>query len=453
MKHIRTPKWIPLLAVFLALTTLFAPPPAAARGEYIMIVEADGAIVPAMESYLERAITQAKEDNAELIIIQLDTPGGSVEVTENIIQLFRESEVPIVVYVSPSGAMAASAGALITFAGHQSAMAPNTVIGASSVINADGSDIDETARRKAENILLANVRTLTENRPPEAQELAARMITDADAVSVSEAYEIGLIDYIATDVDDLIRQLDGQTVSLKDRSVTLSLNGLPKEEVQMNFLEEVLMSLTNPTLVFLFLSLGGLLLVIEFRTPGGFIAGTLGVFFLLLSFYGLGILPINLFGIAIIALAFVFFAIEIIVPETQGLFSIVGGVLLAIGGLLLFGETIEEFGGISTAAVLIQSGLVAVLSAGLLYFALRQLHNKDSVGSNALIGMIGEARSMLTPQGKVFVNGEWWTAETMDGTTIRPKEPIRVIGIEDMRLKVEAIPFDDAPLEKKKHTA
>lgn len=435
-------RWGHLLGALLicaALILMFVPSrPATARGEYILIAEMDGAIVPAMENYLERVLEQAEEDKVELVILQLDTPGGSIAIMENMIQMIRESPQPIVVYVYPRGAMAASAGALITLAGHASAMAPESVIGAASPISGDGSDLNETADRKTKNILLANVRALTENRPPAARELAEKMITDADAVSVSEALEIGLIDYIAGDTDDLIRQLDGKTLLVNEQEDTLELSGLRTETLEMTFIERLLLILTDPTLVFFLLSAGVLLLVVEFRTPGGFIAGTLGAVCLLLSVYGLGVLPINFLGLAFVVLAFGFFVVEVFTPGTQGGLSLVGAIMLAVGGIILFSDNeIENFGGVSTAAIIGQSALIGIASAAILYFALRHMSSKETTGAAGLVGLIGETRTPLAPRGKVFVNGEWWNAESTTGAYIGDRQMVRITEIQDLLLRVE----------------
>jgi membrane-bound serine protease (ClpP class) len=400
-----------------------------------------------MGDYIERGIERAQDDNAELVIIQLDTPGGSVDTTSEIVQIIRGSDVPVVVYVSPRGAMAASAGALITLSGHASAMAPETVIGAASPISGDGSDLDDTSEQKIQNILLADIRSLTEGRrPPEAVELAEKMITDAEAVSVEEAEDIGLIDYVASDRDELIDQMDGQAILLdNDETITLRLDGLPVETVGMSFIEELLMALTNPAIVFILLSTGVLLVIIELRAPGGFVAGLLGGVAILLSIYGLGILPINFLGLAFVALAAILFVSEVLIPETNGALSIAGGVSLLVAGLILFNDArIDEFGGIPLWVVVLQSAGIGLMSAAIIYYALRNQNKPDTTGSEALIGMVGEVRSPLAPTGSVFVNGEWWKAETTDGSHVPRKEPVRVVDMIGMLLRVE--PVDEFPV-------
>ncbi len=428
---------------FIILASIFSlyPRPAQAADPYIMLVHADGAIVPAMYNYIDRALEQAETDRAALVIIQLDTPGGSVAVTEDIIQRIRNAEVPVVVYVAPSGAWAASAGAMITMSGHAAAMAPGTSIGAASPINSDGSDLNETSDQKAKEILTATVRSLTENRPEEAQALAEAMITDAEAVTATEAYEIGLIDYLASDVDDLIAQLDGQVLLIGDEQITLNLAGLRVEEVKMNWIEQILLILTDPSIVFLLLSTGALLIFFELRAPGGFIMGTIGFVLLLLSLYGLNVLPINLFGFIFFVLAFGFIIAEVLTPQTFGLLTVAAAISMAIGGLILFRNAeIDQFGGVPSWLIIGQSGGVATL--GLLFFFYIMRYSPSSrpmTGQEGMIGLLGEVRTPLEPQGMVFVNGERWKAKTVDGSFLDVGETVRVVRVDDLLLTVEPV--------------
>ncbi|NDJ84641.1 MAG: nodulation protein NfeD [Chloroflexi bacterium] len=439
-----------VLLVLIVLGLLLAPQSGQAADRYIMVVDADGAIVPAMEDYIDRALDRAEDDDVGLVIIRLDTPGGSVMVTEDIVQRIRGAEVPVVVYVAPRGSMAASAGALITLSGHASAMAPETVIGAASPISGDGSDLNETADKKAKEILTANMRTLTEHRSEAAQNVAVDMITDAKAVTATEAMDIGLIDYIAEDNDDLIAQMDGRTLSVGEREFPLELAGLETREVNMSLIEQILLMLTDPTLVFLLLSTGALLIIIEFRAPGGWVAGTLGAVMVALSLYGLGVLPVNFLGLVFIGLAFLLFLFEIQVPETQGALSIAGAVCLAAGGLIMFNNAdVAQFGGISWIVVIGQSAAIGTASALLLAWLVRSIRRMPSTGNTGMIGMIGYVRMTLEPQGMVFVNGERWQAETTNGIHISDGEPVRVVEVEDLKLLVEPVDPLDLPDKRK----
>ncbi len=240
-----------------------------------LVLNAEGPLTPAMVNYIERSLDIARTDGADLIILQLNTPGGSIALMNEIVQFLRSSEIPVVVYVSPRGAMAGSAGTLITLAGHASAMAPETAIGAASPVGAQGEDIGETLAAKEKEILRATVRSLAERRPPEAVALAEDTIENAKAVSSTEALDVGLIDFIALDIGDLLRQLDGYSIRVLDREVTLSTQNMSIREVELTLVEQALHLLTNPNIVFLLLSIGVQAILIEISSPGGWVAGTM----------------------------------------------------------------------------------------------------------------------------------------------------------------------------------
>lgn len=428
--------------VLVFLLTLFGmffiPVPTQADEPHILILEADGPIVPAMQNYIERGLQKASDDGTVLVIIRLDTPGGSISTMEDIVKNIRGSRVPVVVYVAPRGAMAASAGTLITLAGHAAAMAPETVIGAASPINSNGSDLNETADRKVKEVMTAMARTLAERRGPQAVDLAERTITDAEAVSVDEALQIGLIDYIANDNRDLIRQMDGTTLfDVRGKSVTLELTGLSIRTLHMSLIERLLLILTDPTIVFTLLSLGVILIILEMRAPGGWAAGTIGAACLLLSLYGLGVLPINWLGLIFVGLAFALLVVEIVTPHSFGALSTAAAISMAVGGLILFNnDDVKQFGKISIPILIGQSLLVAALGIISVYFVMRVRNQAPITGMAQMLGQVGEVRVALNPQGMVFVNGELWKAESKDGVTIAKGEPVQIVDIQDLLLKV-----------------
>ncbi|MCB9436986.1 MAG: nodulation protein NfeD [Anaerolineales bacterium] len=439
-----------ILIAAMLLMALWATPSRAAD-RYIMVVDADGAIVPAMENYIDRALDKAEKDDVALVIIQLDTPGGSVLTTEEIIQRIRGAEVPVVVYVGPRGAMAASAGALITMSGHAAAMAPETVIGAASPIDGSGSDLNETADKKAKEILTANMRSLTETRPSEAQAMAVAMITDAEAITATEALELGLIDYIASDIDDLIAQMDGASLPLSASSSPLALNGLQTRTVEMSLIETLLLILTDPTLVYLLLSTGIILIILEFRAPGGWVAGTLGAVMVVLSLYGLGQLPINYLGLIFVGLAVGLFIMEMSIPGTQGGLTVAAAVSLAVGGLIMFNNSaVRQFGGISVIFIVGQTITLAGLGAVVGIWLTRTLKRQPMLGNQGMLGMVGVVRHPLNPQGLVMVNGERWKAETADGLYIDVDIPVRVVKMKNLVLEVEPVDPVEMP-NKPKH--
>ncbi|GAB4460891.1 MAG: nodulation protein NfeD [Anaerolineae bacterium] len=423
-----------LLAAALAL-----PGESRAAGAFVLQLDAEGPVAPVMQGYIERGIRHAEENAAEAVVLRLNTPGGSLNVTEAIVKAIRATRVPVVVYVAPQGAMAASAGTLITLAGHAAAMAPETVIGAASPINLDGSDLDSTSEAKAQEVMAATARALAERRGAAAQALAAATVTEARAVSATEAHDAGLVDFIAASMDDLLAQLDGFSVVALDQEVTLHTAGLPLETLPLSPLEQVLQVLTDPTIVFTLLSLGLTLLVVEFSAPGGWVAGTLGFACVVLALYGLGVLPINWLGVAFIVLAVVLFIIEAQNPATTGILAVSAGVTLIIGALILFSRPeLAPFGELSIPVVVAQA---AILTGLFLFFISRGLiekRNPPVTGAEAMVGQVAEARTDLDPAGTVFVAGERWAAVSKGGR-IRAGGKVRVTAVDNLSLTVEPV--------------
>ena len=430
------------LALALLTILLFAATSVQAQDglSTIMVMEIDGPIAPASLQYLERAVKVAERNNAEVLILQLNTPGGAVLTMNEMVQIMRASEVPIVVYVSPRGALAGSAGTLITLAGHASAMAPETVIGAASPINSDGSDIGETAKAKEIEVLQATARTLAEGRSPEAIALAEAAISDAKAASAKEAYQVGLIDFIAEDLGDLLSQLNGYEVELLGESRTLNTANTRVEDIPLTLIEQLLKLLTDPNIVFVLLTIGIQAIFIEIGSPGGWFAGFIGVVALSLAIYGMGILPINWFGLIFIVISFVLFVLELKTPAA-GALTVAGIGSLVIGALVLFNSPgTPEFARVSVPLVIAVAVLIALMFTALLGFALRALKAPVRMGQKSLVGREGVATSDFAPSGEVRVNSELWSAEKVDLTeSISKGERIEVISVEGLRLKVKKI--------------
>ena len=245
-----------LLIVFAALLAFSRPALAQTGAPLVLVMEAKGVVAPAMKEYIQRGIKAAEQRDAELLVIKLNTPGGLISEMEVIVQAIRASSVPVVVYVSPRGGTAGSAGAVITIAGHASAMAPETIIGAASPISGEGQDLGETLERKQKEALRAQVRALAEGRSPEAIALAEDMIEIAKAVSATEAIEVGLVDFIARDVDDLLEKLDGFEVQMPDGPRTLDTANARTQDFGMSFIEQLLDILVNPNITFLLITIG-----------------------------------------------------------------------------------------------------------------------------------------------------------------------------------------------------
>ncbi len=425
-----------LVAVLMVFGLASFPPGVDANGDMILVLEADGPIAPVMQGYIERGIRRAEEEGAEVLIIELNTPGGNVSITDEIVQDILNTRVPVVVYVAPAGAMAASAGTLITLAGHVAAMAPSTVIGAASPVGLGGEDLGETEGAKAEEVLAATARSLAERRGSRAQRIAVSMVTEARAVYADEALEVGLIDFIARDIPDLIRQLDGFSTEVFGQEVTLHTEGLPVERMPMNWLEKALQVATNPTLVFTLLGLGVILLLVEFSAPGGWLAGTMGFTFLVLAFYGLGVLPINWLGIGFIVLAVVLFVLEAQNPATTGLLLLAGIASMVVGGIVLFSRPeMAPFGTLSIPMVIGEAVILGILFGFVVVKGLQTTKFKPVTGAEGLIGMRGRVLEPLEPEGMVMVAGERWKAISEAGEIEKGAE-VEITAVDGLRVTV-----------------
>jgi membrane-bound serine protease (ClpP class) len=418
----------------------FIPGPSSAQAERkVLILRAQGPLTPAMVEYLERGLERADSEDYLALVFQLDTPGGSVDLMNRMVQLIRASEVPVVIYIAPRGAMAGSAGTVITLAGHAAAMAPETAIGAASPVGGQGEDLGETIETKQKEILKATVRSLASRRGEDAVELAEATIEAALAASAEEALEVGLIDFIATDIEDLIQQLDGFEVSLGDKPYMLRTSDAQVDELSQSFIEQFLQVLTNPNVTFLLLTVGVQAILIEISSPGGWVAGFIGVVSLALGTYGLGVLPVNWFGLVFLATAFVLFLLDIKAP-THGALTAAGVASLVIGALVLFNSpSTPSFQRVSIPLIFGVAIATALFFTTVLTFALRAQRRPIEVGAEALVGRVGESRSALDPSGMVHVAGELWTASIELGAEpIRTGERVEVVKVDGLKLVVRS---------------
>jgi membrane-bound serine protease (ClpP class) len=408
-----------------------------------LVLTTSGPLTPAMSEYISRGIKTAEERGTQLIILQISTPGGSVTLMTQIVEDIQGSSVPIVVYVFPRGAIAGSAGTVITLAGHLSAMAPATAIGAASPVGSQGEDLGETIATKEKEAIKALIRTLTEGRPPEAVDLAEETVESAKAASASEAMEVGLVDFIASDVPDLLRQIDGRTVTTTSGEHTLNTNFMVVTPLNISFIEELLTILTNPNIVFILLTLGVQSILIELGSPGGWVAGFIGVVCLALAGYGLGVLPVNWFGIVFLIIAFVLFILDVKAP-THGALTTAGVGSFIIGALVLFNSPgTPQFFKVSVPLVVVSGLLSAASFFAILTIAIRAQRTPIRTGTGTLIGRTGIVRNPLPihGQGKVHLSGEMWTAELAEGEEAIPEgKRVEVVEVEGIRLKVRNKP-------------
>jgi len=432
MKTIRLTLTFLFLAVFLLL-----PLEAAAAQPIALVLTLDGPITPAAQDYLSRGIQTAEQRGAEVLILQLNTPGGDLNPMTGMGEAIRASTVPVVVYVTPSGGMAASAGSVITMAAQAAAMAPQTIIGAASPVGSGGEDLGTTEQAKVTNAMVALVTTYTERRGQDAVSLATDMIQNAKAVSASEALDAHLIDFIASDTNDLLRQLDGFTVQMADGPRTLHTAGALQEALPMTLIEQLLQLLIDPNIVLILLNIGVLALLTELTHPGAWIPAFSGVVCLALAGYGLGLLSVNWFGLIFIAAAFVLFIVDIKAP-THGALTITGAASLIVGALVLFNSPgTPQFERVSVPLVLFVGVFVGGIFAAILSYALSAQRRPVLIGPGSLPAQIGVAVTDINPIGQVKTLSELWSAELAEGSgTIHKGEQVEVVKVDGVRLRV-----------------
>jgi membrane-bound serine protease (ClpP class) len=429
---------IKLIYLILIVAHLVAPLTLAqSEGNQVLVVDVKGPVTPIMLGLIERAMAEADARNAAALIIRLDTPGGSIDLTQRIIQAMIAADVPLVVYVWPPGGHAASAGTFITLAGHVAAMAPSTSIGAASPIDGSGADIDETLGAKIENILVADIKGLADRRGEKALKWAQEAITEAKAANAQEALELGVIDFVAKDLDDLLAQLDGFKVELQGEEVTLATADAQVNFLETTTIEDLLSIIANPSIALLLISIGGLAIMYEIIHPGGYMSGVIGVICLLIGLYAVGQLPVNYAGLALILLAFALFGAELFAP-THGALTVGGVVAFIVGALILFNTNEFSYQLPWSSIIGIPITLALIFGFGIRK-AMQARRAKPVTGQEGLLGAIGTVKVALEPEGSVFVWGERWQATSTSGQPISAGERVKVTAIEGLHLKVEKV--------------
>jgi membrane-bound serine protease (ClpP class) len=399
----------------------------------IVKVKVDDTIQPISAEYIDRAIAHAKQTNADAVLIDLNTPGGLVDSTRDIIQKILASPVPVIVYVTPTGGRAASAGFFILESADVAAMAPGTNTGAAHPVAITGEKIEDTMKTKLENDAAAFMRSFVGPRGRNVQ-LAESAVRESKSWTDQEALHEHLIDIVASDQVDLLHQLDGRTVKRFDgKEITLHLAGKTVEELPMTVRQRILDFLLDPNIAFLVLAIGALGLYAEFNHPGAVVPGVVGVVFILLALFALNLLPTRYAAFTLIVGAFALFVLEAKFA-THGVLGIGGIVLLTLGGLLLVDGPIPELRVHlwASLAISIPLGLITIF---LMTIAIRARRNKVVTGTQGLLGAIGEARTEIDPEGKVFVMGELWNAHAP--TRVHMGDHVVVRKVDGLELEVE----------------
>ncbi|MBW2109040.1 MAG: nodulation protein NfeD [Deltaproteobacteria bacterium] len=407
-----------------------AVPPAApaAQGD-VYVVRVSGTINPGLAEYLIRSMERASRDGAGCLVVQLDTPGGLALSMRSIVMAMLACRMPVVVYVSPSGARAASAGVMITLASDVAAMAPGTNMGAAHPVNLGQKKMDKTMTEKVVNDMVAYVKSIAEQKGRNSQ-WAEKAVRESVSVTEKEALDLHVIDLIAKDLDDLLDQLDGKEIKGKG---TLHTKGVGRVSLTESFRDKVLKTLSDPNIAYLLMMIGLAGLYFELSHPGAIFPGVLGAMCLILAFFAFQTLPVNYAGILLIVLAIVLFVLEMKVVS-YGLLSLGGAVSLFLGSLMLFkggSPGVRLSWRVLIPTVVMVSGFFVVV-AGLVF---RSQMSKPETGEKGLLGEIGVARGRLDPHGKVFVHGEIWNA--VADRPIEAGARVRVVGVDRLVLTVE----------------
>ena len=393
----------PTIQFILALIVLVSLSAAAAADEntgQIYVLQVNDAISPGVADFLETEIEKANEENAVCLIIELDTPGGLAESMRTIVKAILASRIPVVVFVAPSGARAASAGVMITMAADVAAMAPGTNIGAAHPVGAGGKEIDKTMSEKVVNDMVAHARSVAEDKGRNA-DWVEKAIRESVAVTEKQALEQNIIDMVAKDRADLIRQLNGREIKDKGK---LDLAQATEKVIEESFRTKILKTISNPNIAYILLLIGLAGLYFELSHPGAIFPGVVGGICIILAFFALQTLPINYAGILLILLAVVFFIMEMKITS-YGLLSVAGIVSLLLGSLMLFESSSPEFR-VAWSVLLPTIILVSGFFVGVAALVFRAHVNKPRTGTRGLMNEIGVVKKALDPDGKVFIHGE-----------------------------------------------
>jgi membrane-bound serine protease (ClpP class) len=396
----------------------------------ITVINAEGVVNPVMSEFILKNIEIAEEQNAEVLVIKLDTPGGLDTSMRSIVKGIISSEVPIAVYVSPSGARAASAGVFITLAAHVAAMAPGTNIGAAHPVGVGGK-IDKTMAEKVVNDAAAYIRSLAEKRGRNA-EWAEKAVRESVSATQDEALTLKVIDLVSPDLKTLLKTIDGRVVKTSIAEHTIKTAGINIRHSEMSFRQKLLDIISNPNVAYMLMLIGFYGIFFELTNPGAIFPGVLGAICLILAFYSFQTLPVNYAGLMLILLAIVLFILEIKVTS-YGLLTIGGLISMIIGSIMLFESPLPFFR--LSLKVILPSAFLTTLFFGLSIFLVVKAHRRKPVtGMEGIIGLEGEARTDIHMDGEVFVHGEIWKARS--DMPIKAGEKIIVEQADNLTLKV-----------------
>ncbi len=411
-----------------------APKAAAAEPE-VLVVEIRSPIHPVSAQILEDAITEAESSSAAALVVEIDTPGGLMTSMRDMTRSILSSSVPVVVYVAPSGAQAASAGFFILMSADIAAMAPGTNAGAASPVGPQGKDIEGTLGKKVEQDAAAQIRALAK-RNGRNVDLAEEAVTEARSFDAEEALQDHLIDVIAPSLPELLTAIDGRTVKEPaGEAMKLATRGASIRRLEPSAVQRFLGVLATPDIAFLLLSMGSLGLLLELYHPGAIFPGVIGGICLILGFFALSVLPVNAAGLALIGLALIFFIAEIKVTS-YGLLTVAGVISLVLGSLMLF-RSADPALRVSVQVIVAAAGSAMVVVLFLMFQVLRVHRRQVRTGVEGMVHERGRARTALDPQGKVFIHGELW--EAVADAPVAAGEPVEVVAVDGMVLRVRGL--------------
>ena len=427
MKTLRNFFFVSLLAA--GVSALAQPKDA--NGPYVDLITIDGSINPAVDDFIRESIGRAKAGGARALIIQLDTPGGLLSSTRTIVKDLLGTPVPVMVYVAPSGAGAGSAGVFITMAANIAAMAPGTNIGAAHPVAGGGQEVKGVMGEKIENFTAAFSESIAQRRGRNT-EWAIEAVRKSVAITETDALKKNVIDIIARDIDDLLKQTHGRKVDIEGRKQELSLQNVRVVRHEMNLKQKVLNAIADPNIAYLLMMAGILGLYMEFSHPGTIFPGVAGAICLLLALAALQLLPINYTGLALMIFGVALLVGEAFFPSF-GVLGVGGMISLAFGSLLLFDTPTSDFG-VDRSIVFTAVATVGSFVLAISYLVFRSQKAKPSLGTEGLVGEVGVVREKLGLRGSVFVHGEHWKAEADE--EIEPGDKVEVVAIDRMVLKV-----------------
>ena len=411
----------------------------------VIVLPTSGVVDQIMSEYLRSGIARAADEGAAAVVIELDTPGGSLESTREIVQTELSADVPVMVWVGPAGARAASAGTFLTLAAHVASMAPATNIGAATPVSSDGQDIPEDLGEKIMNDTIATITSIAEERDRPV-DWAVSTVTEALSFTVDEALEAGAIDFKAESIDDLLTQADGMTVDVAGEDVVLATAGAEVERLGMNPFQSFLHLLSDPNIAFILFTLGFYGIFFELQNPN-YVTGILGAFALILAFIGFGSLPLNIAGLLLIGLAVILFILELTVTS-GGLLTIGGLVAFALGASALYtepGDPVAPDVAVAPEIIVLMTATTGAVMLLILYVVMRQRRQpQTTVGVSHIseplvpLGTTGEVRRPLGPTGTIYAAGEEWTAR-YDAGLLERGTAVRVTGNDGMVLMVEPV--------------